>query len=127
MKTLAAEIDRIGRIDAAAVLRTALGSVRAPGGGLRKVEEDESGKNFLKDQFRFFGMEMDHPYRILQLSEGGLDSPAPGVKLFQNGRRELLRFQVGDECLHAAVGYRQENFDCCDFFWNYVQRVQNGL
>lgn len=28
---------------------------------------------------------------------------------------------------HIVAGYRQENFDCCDFFWNYVQRVQNGL
>lgn len=33
---------------------------------------------------------MDHPYRILQLSERGLDPPAPGVKLFQNGWRGLL-------------------------------------
>ncbi len=61
---LVAEADRVGEVDAALVLRTSPSLVHVPGSGLGEIENGKGGKNLLKHQVRFSGMEMDQANRI---------------------------------------------------------------
>ena len=65
-QSLAAEINRIRKIDAAFIFGTAPCGIHFPGSGLCKVEDDEGGTYLLKDQLRPLGMEVDHAHGILE-------------------------------------------------------------
>ena len=45
----------------------AIGGIHGPGGGLGKIENEEAGENFLKNEIRLFCMEMDQTYSIFKL------------------------------------------------------------
>ena len=93
----------VGEIDVALVLGRAMGGIHSPGSSLGKIANEETGENFLKDEFRLFCVEMDQANSVFQAAEGGFDAPAHGVEPPQRGYRELLGIQVGDEGFHAAA------------------------
>ena len=61
----AAEINRIGEIDAAFIFGVTPCGIHLPGSGLCKVEDDKGGKYLLKDQFGPLGMEVNHTHGML--------------------------------------------------------------
>ena len=64
-QSLATEINRIRKIDAAFIFGAAPCGIHFPGSGLCKVEDDKGGKYLLKDQFGPLGMEVNHAHGIL--------------------------------------------------------------
>ncbi len=97
--------DSIREIDMTFVLGCARRSVHSPGSSLGKIVNEETGENFLENEFWLLSVEMDQAYRVFQAAEGGFNAPAHSVELFQSVGRELLLVQVGDEgfCF-AAIG-----------------------
>ena len=64
-QSLATEVNRIRKIDAAFIFGAAPCGIHFPGSGLCKVEDDKGGKYLLKDQFGPLGMEVNHAHSIL--------------------------------------------------------------
>ena len=101
----AAGKDSVGEIDMALVFGWALRCVHCPGGGLGKIEDEETGEDLLEDEVRLLCVKMDETHGILQAAEGGLDAPAPGVEGLEGREGKTVRIQVGDQGFHiAAVG-----------------------
>ena len=87
----------------ALVLGNAAGNIVSPEGSLGKIEDQEGSKDLLKYKIGLFGVEMDEAHSIFQAAEGGLNAPAPGIKLFQFGKREFVLGQIREERNHRAV------------------------
>lgn len=120
--------DGIGEIDMAFVPGSAMRGIHGPGRGLGKIENEEAGKNLLKDEFRLLCVEMDQTYGIFQTSEGCFNAPAHGVEPSQGGYRKLVGGEVGDESLRFAAGGLQTDDTEGQFvkiraFW--LQKVKN--
>ena len=66
-----------------------MGGACSPGDGPGKIVNEETGENFLEDQFRLLCVKMNKTHRVFQTTEGGFNTPAHGVELSQGGYREL--------------------------------------
>ena len=81
----AAGKDSVGEVDMALVFGWALRCVHCPGGGLGKIEDEETGEDLLEDEVRLLCVKMDETHGILQAAKGGLDAPASGVEGLEGG------------------------------------------
>lgn len=101
----AAGKDGVGEIYTVLVFGWNLRYVHRPGGGLGKIEDEETGEYLLEDEVRLLCVKMDEADGILQAAEGGFDAPASGVEGLEGRAGKTVRVQVGDEGFHiAAVG-----------------------
>ena len=72
-----------GKVGLVGMLFAATTDDHASGDALGKVVHGKSGENLLENVLHFFGMEGGKANRVLEVAEGGFNTPAHGIKLFE--------------------------------------------